>query len=289
MHFVQTRCPHCRTLYQITESQLRAASGQVRCCCCDSIFNAKKHRTPDGTLESGDHHHDQFKTGDHRAEDGDSESDLAAPADKTAFFLAAPLGDDLARADVIAPPVDSGQTDRSPTDALPYWVEESKSKGKVTPRHTFTWTLVIAVLVIIALAQLAWFSKQQLARQPELRPMVEAWCERLGCDIAPWREPSRFQILDRTVEPEPDHIGALRVQLLFRNQAKFAQPLPKLQLELFDKQQRLAARGVFSPDQYLVADVEETDSLVEPGQSVSTTMFVEDPGENIVGFKFDFL
>lgn len=42
---LQTRCPHCKTLFQIQESQLRAASGQARCSNCDNIFNARKHLT----------------------------------------------------------------------------------------------------------------------------------------------------------------------------------------------------------------------------------------------------
>ncbi|MCB1851351.1 MAG: zinc-ribbon and DUF3426 domain-containing protein [Gammaproteobacteria bacterium] len=40
---MQTRCPHCYTLFEIQEQQLRAASGQARCSHCDNIFNARKH------------------------------------------------------------------------------------------------------------------------------------------------------------------------------------------------------------------------------------------------------
>ena len=40
---MQTRCPHCQTLFEIQEEQLRAASGQARCSYCDNIFNAQKH------------------------------------------------------------------------------------------------------------------------------------------------------------------------------------------------------------------------------------------------------
>lgn len=43
---LQTRCPHCQTLFEILEAQLRAASGQVRCSYCDNIFNARKHLIP---------------------------------------------------------------------------------------------------------------------------------------------------------------------------------------------------------------------------------------------------
>lgn len=35
-----TQCPHCRTLFQITASQLTVAQGRVRCSHCDQAFNA---------------------------------------------------------------------------------------------------------------------------------------------------------------------------------------------------------------------------------------------------------
>lgn len=35
-----TQCPHCLTLFRITPGQLKAAEGKVRCCQCNSVFNA---------------------------------------------------------------------------------------------------------------------------------------------------------------------------------------------------------------------------------------------------------
>ena len=37
---MQTQCPHCHTLFRITESQLAMAEGRVRCGFCKQVFNA---------------------------------------------------------------------------------------------------------------------------------------------------------------------------------------------------------------------------------------------------------
>lgn len=37
---MQTRCPHCETRFRVTESQVNAADGFVRCSVCEEIFNA---------------------------------------------------------------------------------------------------------------------------------------------------------------------------------------------------------------------------------------------------------
>lgn len=110
----------------------------------------------------------------------------------------------------------------------------------------------------------------------------------LGCSLAPWKDPSRFHILSRSVEPDPEGLGALHIQLVFMNRADFSQPYPQLQLELFDKDQHLAARTRFGPEQYLTSQV-SIHSLVKPGQSTALDMYLTDPGKDVVGFRFDFL
>jgi len=40
-----TQCPHCQVKFKLTESQLNAAKGSVRCGACLNIFNAKEHLT----------------------------------------------------------------------------------------------------------------------------------------------------------------------------------------------------------------------------------------------------
>jgi len=41
-----TRCPACATAFRVTESQLRARSGQVRCGRCGALFDALAALSP---------------------------------------------------------------------------------------------------------------------------------------------------------------------------------------------------------------------------------------------------
>ncbi|MCK4744179.1 MAG: zinc-ribbon domain-containing protein, partial [Sulfuriflexus sp.] len=38
---MQTECPHCHTFFHVTDEQLQAAEGQVRCGKCNTVFTAE--------------------------------------------------------------------------------------------------------------------------------------------------------------------------------------------------------------------------------------------------------
>ncbi len=50
---MQTECPHCKTLFRITDTQLRLADGMVRCGLCRKTFNALH---PDGNSSASTTH-----------------------------------------------------------------------------------------------------------------------------------------------------------------------------------------------------------------------------------------
>lgn len=43
---MQTRCPHCQTTFRVSEAQLNAAKGKVRCGKCQQVFNAREYIHP---------------------------------------------------------------------------------------------------------------------------------------------------------------------------------------------------------------------------------------------------
>jgi hypothetical protein len=54
----------------------------------------------------------------------------------------------------------------------------------------------------------------------------------LRCSVPAWREPAAFHVTSRDVRPHPTAAGVLLVTATFRNDARFAQPWPRLQLSL---------------------------------------------------------
>jgi len=154
--------------------------------------------------------------------------------------------------------------------------------------QSFLWSVAILCLLVTALAQSIWYSRDRLEGYPEVRELLELVCAKAGCTLPPWREPGRFNISSRSVRTHPNSNQALQIQLVFSNTARFAQPFPNLQLQLYDTNETLSAQRVFHPDEYL-SESRAGESLIKPAQSVEVDIALEDPGDSITGFKIEFL
>lgn len=154
--------------------------------------------------------------------------------------------------------------------------------------HPLLWSVAILLLLTTALAQIVWFSRDNLKGYPEVRELLEFVCARTGCELPPWHEPERFAISSRSVRTHPMNNRALQIQLVFNNTARFPQPLPRLQLRLYDIKEKLSAQRVFFPEEYLT-DAGIKTALIMPDQSVEVDMALADPGADVTGFKIDFL
>lgn len=274
-----TRCPHCLTLFRIHEPQLSAASGQVRCCCCDNIFNAKKNlQQNSGAGEQGEPiEASQDESPDH-ADDRPAEAQPVS--DGTPDLLPRPD-----RSDTHEP--DGGPED-IPAPTPPPWAGDPPEQPLPRAPRTIAWSLAVLALLVVALGQIGWFSRERLAGHPEVRPLLQRICEYLDCRLPPWREPGRLNIVSRSVTPHPETAEALQVLLVFDNRARYPQPYPQLQFELYDQNGTLTARRRLTPAEYIGTTASDR-SLLQPGQSVSLDLALKDPGKEVIGFKIDFL
>lgn len=148
------------------------------------------------------------------------------------------------------------------------------------------WWLLLPPL-LLSLAALALLAERdRLAGDARWRPHVMQACQWLGCELAPWHEPTAIRILARDVRPHPSAPEALLITATFRNDATWAQPWPQLSLALQDLEGRTVARRVFRAEEYLGAPPAQP--LILAGQSVNLTLEVLDPDRNAVAFTFDF-
>ena len=150
-------------------------------------------------------------------------------------------------------------------------------------RLPWQWPLVALLSLLLAL-QLLLADRARLAADARWRPLLETACGALGCVLPPWREPSAFAMLDRKVRPAGTP-GALRVDATFRNDARWPQPWPALQLALSDADGRTLGSRVFLPEQFLGA---APSTLLAPGQSAQVTFLVREPSPGTVAFAFEF-
>ena len=150
-------------------------------------------------------------------------------------------------------------------------------------RGRWRWPL-IALLALLLGLQILLADRARLAADPGWRPVVENLCGALGCTLPSWHEPTAFLMLDRQIRPA-DTPGALRVDATFRNDARWAQDWPALQLALSDADGRVLGSAAFTPEQYLGA---APATRLAPGQSAQASFLVREPAPGTVAFSFEF-
>ena len=153
------------------------------------------------------------------------------------------------------------------------------------PRRWPLW-LGVGVLACVLAIQCVVAERAALAADARWRPWLQRTCDVLRCTLPPWHEPAAMQLMTRDVRPHPSVPDALLISASFRNDARWAQPWPRLDLTLSDLDGRPIARREFSPTQYLGMGARQ--SLIQPGQTASVALEVRDPGKQAVAFAFDF-
>lgn len=154
------------------------------------------------------------------------------------------------------------------------------------PPRPWGWWLALAALAIALPLQLMLADRARLAADPGWRPRLEWLCGWLGCDLPPWREPQAFRVTSRDVRPHPTAPGTLLVTTSFRNDARWPQPWPHMEVALHDIEGRALGLRRFAPEEYLGAP--PASPMLMPGQSVVATLEILDPGKRAVAFTFDF-
>ncbi|HMB55920.1 MAG TPA: DUF3426 domain-containing protein [Arenimonas sp.] len=154
------------------------------------------------------------------------------------------------------------------------------------PRRDFWLWFVLPWLLLALVLQIAVADRARLAADPEWRPRIEMLCDFLRCSLPPWHEPTAFHVTSREIRPHPSVPEVLLVSASFRNDAKFAQAWPQLQLSLSNLDGDSLGLRRFSPRDYLGSAPATT--LIAPGQSASITLEILDPGKRAVAFSFEF-
>ena len=146
--------------------------------------------------------------------------------------------------------------------------------------------LAVAGLAAVLAAQLLLVQRHELAASEHWRPVLADACAVAGCELPPWREPTAYTMLARSVQPA-GRPGVLSVTASFRNDARWPQPWPALSLSLSDVRGQTVAQRTFAPGEYR-ADDAAASSRIAPGQSASVQFEVIEPASPIVAFTFEF-
>ena len=162
-------------------------------------------------------------------------------------------------------------------------------RGPGARLHTPRWQWGVAAgLGVLLLLQIAVADRERLAADAGTRPWIAGLCSVLRCTLPAWREPAAFTMISRDVRPVPGQAGALQVQASIRNDARWAQAWPTLQLSLSDADGRVIGTGVFAAQDYL-GQPQDPAATLDPGQSGQITFRVREPAASTVAFTFEFL
>jgi predicted Zn finger-like uncharacterized protein len=220
-----TACPHCDTRFKITQAQVEAHHGMVRCGHCLQAFDTHTNFAPDQLdLQLEMPILDKFVASP------DSQEDFPENLQDAVFKVLQPMT--LAEQVVILPDDDG-----------------SEFQAK---RRSWPWAIAAFLLILILVAQATyWFRVELAARLPVLKPALLSYCKILKCGVPLPQHTDLIDIESSELQADPANENHITLNTLLRNRAAYAQAFPNLELTLNDSQDQPVARHIFTPADYL--------------------------------------
>ena len=177
----------------------------------------------------------------------------------------------------------TGMTEGSTTPRFAREMPDIEPAKLPVPR--WAWPLLF-VLFVLLLVQILIGGRATLANNPSTRPIAVTACRVLACTVPAWSDTSSLKIVDHRIHAAPDRPGVLVVEASFRNDARWPQAWPLLQLTLSDINGVPVAQGRYAAAQYLVGSHAAT---IGSGQTAAVQLNVSDPPQKAVSFDFALL
>lgn len=310
---MQTQCPHCKTKFRVTEAQIHAADGFVRCGICEEVFNAieiaeqqeqqpsLRHLShPEGdsaavaeAIEQQEVNYDQDDEQNHKyniaVETEPDKHTGIQPDNEPAFSSETTSGDSEKDA--------YDFFDENNNESLQYVVPD-KFRGAHSSRSssvlsTVLWSTATLLLTITLAIEYIWFNHDQFKQIPELQAGIEKLCQQIECKSISRREPAKIELISRNIYSHPDIKNALMINVTMKNNANFAQPYPVMQIDFSDIRGGIVAARRFFPAEYLAIEQQQSNaeqlSLLQPNTSANVTLEIQDPGKQAMTYEFNFL
>jgi len=312
-----TCCPACNTSFRVTLEQMEMASGAVRCGACLRIFQANEQMVEDHEAadvedsqsdppECGiDEIHAKYwqdfdlyieeifttlqspKEADH-AEESQPYRDGSFNADLSEDDLSK---DDLSEDREVS--LDSERQDLVLTEMVSRLDLEDDPENLVGKQvaqldtHP-AWFVALPVLVISGFLQFAWFNHGVYAQQAEYRPWYLIVCSWIGCELPEYSNKADLSTSNLIVRSHPDVEGALIIDAIVRNSARYRQRFPFLQLQFQDIDGNPVAQRRFNPENYLAGELRGLRFI--PGNTeVRFSLEIVDPGKNALGYNLEMI
>lgn len=128
---------------------------------------------------------------------------------------------------------------------------EKTGSARRTARRVL-YGLVGLFLALLLVGQLVYFFRAPLVDwMPELRPSLEAACDRLGCRVPLAANLSAIRVESSSLETDPEQASRATLRVSFSNRSRVAQQWPHFILRLTDWKGEALAQKAFRPRDYL--------------------------------------
>jgi predicted Zn finger-like uncharacterized protein len=282
---MQTTCPECRTTFRVSQDHLGARRGLVRCGTCNAVFNAYDTLLPELETPPDDASappaRAQAESAEpdptevvHATSDRGDDGAWQPPADAVAEVPQQPVetrgasvSEPFAKpvTEAVAEPVDravdsiSAVAESADVTPAPDILYEPMWPTRAKPARTWKFWLyppLALVLVALLVLQFAYFLRAELAAAaPFTRPVLEALCRPLQCDVPLPRQLKQSAIAASALEHDPENKSRVSLTVLLANRTGQTQAWPSISLTLSDVRQAPVARQVFRPQVYLPRDI----------------------------------
>lgn len=281
-----TRCPNCNAAFSITGQQLVIAAGMVRCGLCEHVFDARPHlfQEPSSPPEVND----VVEPSPVAVEQTPAETDPPLTEEEQESNLShddlrlihEPVEEEIVLEQISVP---QDQT----ADVIPNIIAEDVSNLTDEPRAAKIQYLGVAFIwLLLALLLL----QVTAVYKPDVFPaaMKNNLCNWLTCVDRLTHLPGKIEILNRSVHTHPHEDHALLVTLTIINRAESAQSYPIIQLRFLDMAGNVMAARLFDANHYLGGKW-RADAKLPPNTPISIKFEVQDSGQQVVSYDFDFL
>ena len=152
---------------------------------------------------------------------------------------------------------------------------------------SWPWITGIAVMVILLIAQSAYFFRVELAaRLPAIKPTLVGYCEVLGCDVPLPRNAELIGIESSSLNADADHENQVNLDALLRNRASYTLAFPVLSLTLNDLHDKPLASRTILPSDYLPPDEKEARG-VAANHEVSIQLHMDTAELRPIGYRLE--
>ncbi|MCC7328244.1 MAG: DUF3426 domain-containing protein [Burkholderiales bacterium] len=254
-----TRCPGCKTIFRVNESQLALRAGQVRCGHCRTVFNGREELI---SLDPPAH---------------------GEPEEEVDELALGPPTVTLRSAHALDPPPEEPPPSVVHSDYENRFAWEKK-KAPSRVWNIVGWIAVPALVVLLVLQGLFHFRDVLAAHLPASKPALVRLCAVAGCAIRPLRDVTALSIDASDLQADPAHKGLLTLTATIRNRARHAVDYPYLELTLTDAADQVVVRRALAPADYASGTANTAAGIPGNGE-VPVKLFIDASATSQAGYR----